>query len=87
MTTTLAVAAEEEVSMAGRVAILGWLTLQTSMHSLLLRYSQTRPLVIDGERFLPSVCVLMTELVKASICALGLILAQGFGRLVRLLIK
>ncbi|KAM3725371.1 UDP-galactose/UDP-N-acetylglucosamine transporter srf-3 [Dirofilaria immitis] len=51
-------------------SILIWLTLQNTVHTLLLRYSRIR--VVD-EVFLPSVAVFFTEILKIITCLLFII--------------
>lgn len=53
-----------------RTAILVWLTLQNSIHTLLIRYSRSREV---EHMFLSTVAVFFTELMKCVIC-LGFIL-------------
>ncbi|KAH7725437.1 CBN-SRF-3 protein [Aphelenchoides avenae] len=48
-----------------KVAVLVWLTLQNSVHTLLIRYSRARDV---PEMFFSSVAVFLTELVKVVIC-------------------
>ncbi|CAI4227453.1 unnamed protein product [Auanema sp. JU1783] len=48
-----------------RTAILVWLTLQNSIHTLLIRYSRAREV---EEMFLSTVAVFLTEVIKAVIC-------------------
>lgn len=48
-----------------RTAILVWLTLQNSIHTLLIRYSRAREV---DEMFVSTVAVFFTEVIKAIIC-------------------
>ncbi|CAJ0558576.1 unnamed protein product, partial [Mesorhabditis spiculigera] len=48
-----------------RTAILVWLTLQNSIHTLLIRYSRARDI---DEMFTSTVAVFMTEIVKLIMC-------------------
>ncbi|PAV68534.1 hypothetical protein WR25_02982 [Diploscapter pachys] len=50
-----------------RTAILVWLTLQNSIHTLLIRYSRAR---VVEEMFLSTVAVFLTEVIKCVICLL-----------------
>nr|CDJ93986.1 Nucleotide-sugar transporter domain containing protein [Haemonchus contortus] len=62
--------AQSQTSM--RVAILIWLTLQNSIHTLLIRYSRAREV---EHMFLSTVAVFFTEVMKCVVC-LGIILKQ-----------
>lgn len=48
-----------------KVAVLVWLTLQNSVHTLLIRYSRARDV---PEMFFSSVAVFLTEIIKVVIC-------------------
>lgn len=48
-----------------RLAVLIWLTLQNSVHTLLLRYSRARDV---PDMFFSSVAVFFTEIAKVIIC-------------------
>lgn len=48
-----------------KVAVLIWLTLQNSVHTLLLRYSRARDV---PEMYFSSVAVFFTELIKVVVC-------------------
>ncbi|PAV56313.1 hypothetical protein WR25_15731 [Diploscapter pachys] len=50
-----------------RTAILVWLTLQNSIHTLLIRYSRAR---VVEEMFLSTVAVFLAEVIKCVICLL-----------------
>lgn len=53
-----------------RMGILVWLTLQNSVHTLLLRYSRARHV---EKMFLSSAAVFFTELLKLLICIVVII--------------
>ncbi|VDM56629.1 unnamed protein product [Angiostrongylus costaricensis] len=53
-----------------RTAVLVWLTLQNSIHTLLIRYSRARQV---EHMFLPTVAVFFTEVMKLFVC-LGFVL-------------
>ncbi len=54
--------------------VLIWLTMQNSVHTLLVRYSRARPV---EKMFLPSCAVFWMEVVKLVICLLAVFLESG----------
>lgn len=63
-----------------RTAILVWLTLQNSVHTLLLRYVRARDV---DDMFLSSVAVFFTEIVKLGICVFAVCYEEkGYSKLV-----
>jgi len=56
-----------------KAAVLVWLSVQTALHSLLLRYSRARP----NAMYYSSVAVFLTEVLKAIVCLAMMVVEAG----------
>ncbi len=68
------VADSSNVGQNFKYGILVWLTLQNSIHVLIVRYSRSRPV---QDMFFASCAVFWTEVVKLIICLLAVLFESG----------